>query len=324
MASTAPDLPTRFPCWCRAVYSWGGETDRDLGFVEGDLIECLNAGDGSWWMGRLRRDKRMMGLFPSNFVIVLDDSFQPTSRAASPMPGPHQSKPQKEKSNMRRPFSGYKKAPSAGSAPPKVSSQPPDEVYDTANPPSTVLWNMGSTSRGPSRSPSPMPHHEIGSSPPPPLPPPHRVAIGRRPPSPQPLDMNDRYLVFSRTPSPHPPSLNGHTPPMLRHAMDDVMSSLEDMGMPRREPEVKGSFNPWSPEAFDELHNRPQQRPDPRPLTSLGLGAGGSNYQDKQAYSSLHNSPDHYNDGPPQLSNYVQRMEYRLRQMQEQQQYEDA
>jgi hypothetical protein len=25
MAPAAPPLPTRFPCWCRAVYSWGGE-----------------------------------------------------------------------------------------------------------------------------------------------------------------------------------------------------------------------------------------------------------------------------------------------------------
>src|SRR2546423_7461960 len=82
MASVAPELPTRFPCWCRAVYSWGGETDRDLGFVEGDLIECLNAGDGSWWMGRLKRDKRQVGLFPSNFVEVLED-FRPNSPAPS-------------------------------------------------------------------------------------------------------------------------------------------------------------------------------------------------------------------------------------------------
>jgi hypothetical protein len=101
------------------------------------------------------------------------------------------------------------------------------------------------------------------------------------------------------------------------------MSSLEDMGMPRREPEPKGSFNPWSPEAFDELRKPSTQRPDLRPLTSLGLGAGGSNYSDQQAYSSLHNSPDRYDDGPPQLNNYVQRMENRLRQMQEQRQHED-
>ena len=58
---------------------------KDLGFVEGDLIECLNAGDGSWWMGRLRRDKRMVGLFPSNFVQVLDESFQPAQRVSSAM-----------------------------------------------------------------------------------------------------------------------------------------------------------------------------------------------------------------------------------------------
>ena len=130
--------------------------------------------------------------------------------------------------------------------------------------------------------------------------------------------MNDRYLNFARTPSPHPPSLNGHTPPMLRHAMDDVISSLEDMGMTRRESEPETPFNPWSPEAFDELHKPSLQRPDARPLTSLGLGAGGSNYSDLKGYSSTHNSPDRYGDGPPQLSNYVQRMENRLRQMQDQ------
>ena len=328
MASTAPDLPTRFPCWCRAVYSWGGETDRDLGFVEGDLIECLNAGDGSWWMGRLRRDRRMMGLFPSNFVIVLDDSFQPTSRAASPMPELQQNQTQKQKSNLRKPFSGYKNVPSPASTPPNLKSKPTaqaqEQAYNPANPPSTVLWNMPPSSRGPSRSPSPIPHHEIGSPSPPP-PPPHRVALGRRTPSPQPLAMNDRYLNFSRTPSPQPPSLSGHTPPMLRHAMDDVMSSLEDMGMSRTESEPKAPFNPWSPEAFDELHKPSARRPDPRPLTSLGLGAGGSNYLDQEGYSSHHNLPDQYDDGPPQLGNYVQRMESRLRQMQDQKngQYQD-
>ena len=112
MSYIAPPLPTRFPCWVRATYSWGGESKKDLGFVEGDLIECLNAGDGSWWMGRLRRDKRAIGLFPSNFVKVLDESFQPVSRASSPMPSPHGSlstpnaSPQKAKT-FRKPFQAY-------------------------------------------------------------------------------------------------------------------------------------------------------------------------------------------------------------------------
>ncbi|KAJ5665239.1 uncharacterized protein N7477_007687 [Penicillium maclennaniae] len=55
-----------------------GETSRDLGFVEGDLIECLNAGDGQWWMGRLRRDRRAVGLFPSNFVELMSEDFVPS------------------------------------------------------------------------------------------------------------------------------------------------------------------------------------------------------------------------------------------------------
>ncbi|EEH33253.2 hypothetical protein PAAG_04306 [Paracoccidioides lutzii Pb01] len=124
MAPAAPVLPTRFPCWCQAVYSWGGETKRDLGFVEGDLIECLNAGDGSWWTGRLRRNKRMVGVFPSNFVKVLGDDFAPGSRSISPMPGgPAGSTmnslrlsasnsaaepPKKQKTVFRKPFQGYK------------------------------------------------------------------------------------------------------------------------------------------------------------------------------------------------------------------------
>jgi Transglutaminase-like superfamily len=104
--------------------------------------------------------------------------------------------------------------------------------------------------------------------------------------------------------------------------MHDVMSSLDDMSMarddaPEEEELARSSLNPWSPDAFDEI-NRSAKRPEPRPLTSLGLGAGGSNYSEQPNYSSRHNSPDRYVDGPPpQLRTYVQRMESRLRQMQE-------
>ncbi|KAF2801727.1 uncharacterized protein BDZ99DRAFT_528199, partial [Mytilinidion resinicola] len=132
MAPAAQPLPVRFPCWCRATYSWGGETKRDLGFIEGDLIECLNAGDGSWWMGRLKRDRRMVGLFPSNFVEVLDESFQPyrnasphllqnggsISKANSPNPASAKPTPQKSKSMFRKPFTAYAAAssPNPGAA----------------------------------------------------------------------------------------------------------------------------------------------------------------------------------------------------------------
>ncbi|KAF1813738.1 hypothetical protein P152DRAFT_414095 [Eremomyces bilateralis CBS 781.70] len=146
MALTAPPLPMRFPCWCRAVYSYGGETKRDLGFIEGDLIECLNAGDGSWWMGRLRRDKRMVGLFPSNFVEVLDESFAPSpipsrdsggsiSRANSPNPSNPQSTPQKSKSMFRKPFQAYA---AAGSPNPEAAARqtmtPPGSLRSSHKP----------------------------------------------------------------------------------------------------------------------------------------------------------------------------------------------
>jgi len=63
-------MPTQFPCLVRAIYSFPGESKGDLGFVQGDLIECLNTGDGQWWMGRLKRNKAM-GVFPSNYVEVV-------------------------------------------------------------------------------------------------------------------------------------------------------------------------------------------------------------------------------------------------------------
>ncbi|KAK9386957.1 hypothetical protein V1515DRAFT_602454 [Lipomyces mesembrius] len=66
-------LPTRFPCLCKALYSWSGEQEDDLGFVEGDIIECLHSGDGQWWFGRLQRNK-VVGNFPSNFVTMIGDT----------------------------------------------------------------------------------------------------------------------------------------------------------------------------------------------------------------------------------------------------------
>ncbi|KAG8628251.1 hypothetical protein KVT40_004124 [Elsinoe batatas] len=117
MGGPPQQVPTRFPCWCRAVYSWGGETKRDLGFIEGDLIECLNAGDGSWWTGRLRRDQRAVGLFPSNFVQVLSEDFQPApiSRNISPIPSVNHGTPQKSSSTFRKPFQAYEKLGYKGS-----------------------------------------------------------------------------------------------------------------------------------------------------------------------------------------------------------------
>jgi len=68
--SMAVLLPAQFPCLVKAVYSFAGESKGDLGFVQGDLIECLNPGDGQWWFGRLKRNKTI-GVFPSNYVELV-------------------------------------------------------------------------------------------------------------------------------------------------------------------------------------------------------------------------------------------------------------
>ena len=263
MANIAPDLPTKFPCWCRAIYSWGGETKKDLGFIEGDLIECLNAGDGSWWMGRLRRDRRTMGLFPSNFVQILDASYIPTSRAASPMPD-HNTRgnisrspspaPQAKKSKTPRPFQSYGRAPSPnpvakqgvdtrsrGPSPSpsrqnsylKYQPHTPNTVFGTSTASrvaSPVFFGRDHEfwmNQGSQQQQQPSPD-VVTSSPAPPPPPPHRIAYNAPPPratpSPSP-SMNDRYPVFtSREPSPAPPS-----PGIHGHTPSPLRDAMEDV-----------------------------------------------------------------------------------------------
>ncbi|KAE8364151.1 hypothetical protein BDV27DRAFT_128908 [Aspergillus caelatus] len=135
--------------------------------------------------------------------------------------------------------------------------------------------------------------------------------------------MNDRYVTMPRTPSPAAHSdVNGHTPSPLRDAMEDVMTSLEDMGMFREthSPSPQPMFdNPWSPDAYDNLRDSRSLQVMSRPLTSLGFdGEKEYQYHGGQPNRSSVYAQDHFLDGPPQINNYVQRMESRLRQMQEQ------
>ncbi|KAK8100848.1 hypothetical protein PG999_011222 [Apiospora kogelbergensis] len=165
MVPAPPQLPTRFPCWCRAVYSWGGESQRDLGFVEGDLIECLNAGDGSWWTGRLRRNKTV-GVFPSNFVEVLPDSFRPVTRSTSPLISSNTPSPTngttKSKKPFRKPFEAYAKAPHYTTAKqPEVIRDMPERQPSKISMQPSAHSSHGSIGQAPSgygsRAPSPQP-----------------------------------------------------------------------------------------------------------------------------------------------------------------------
>lgn len=340
MAPDAPQLPSRFPCWCRAVYSWGGETKRDLGFVEGDLIECLNAGDGSWWTGRLHRDRRMVGVFPSNFVKVLDEGFVPCRRSVSPLPPSGQVSssnspaggPKKQKTVFRKPFQGYKEVigPSGTLSRQSTTVESPvttpvaqkQTVKKSRDPDRTPTARRNEAPvRPPSRAISPAPPPPVmepENSPPPPPPPPHRI-LHRRSVSPQPQFYQQMPGTFPpRTPSPYPPQtpLHGNTPSPLRDAIEDVMTSLHDMGLRQgpsspEPPRAHSPYVPWGPDAFDQGHSNAPIRSE-RPLTSLGFGQEQFRGED---YHYQQNNPNRYYDGPPQLSNYVERMESRLRQL---------
>ncbi|KAK1760494.1 hypothetical protein QBC47DRAFT_367275 [Echria macrotheca] len=382
-------LPTRFPCWVRAVYSWGGESKRDLGFIEGDLIECLNAGDGSWWTGRLWRDRRAIGLFPSNFVEVLPDTFRPTTRSTSPLPASNtpspKNTPQKSKT-FRKPFEAYAKAPHYTTA--KIPETYKDGAPRPRGSSNTSLRqdsnnslrhdSVRSAGRAPSPSPPPPPplHSSRAPSPapsftpyrpppppsqsqyresferadsPPPPPPPHRTPrhgshasyddrfhgdISRQNSN---ASYNQQYQQpqpsgyhTPRMPSPCPPSPgggSGMTPSPLREAMDDVMEQLDALGVNTRETaSPEPAFDPWSPESFDMVHQRSRKKRDQaRPQTSMGLpqhvdegyetysgsGSGGSSQDPsyREAYQQEKQGPQ------PQLSNYVERMETRLKTM---------
>ncbi|MCJ1278947.1 cytokinesis protein 3 [Puttea exsequens] len=165
--------------------------------------------------------------------------------------------------------------------------------------------------------PSPdAPRKDMDDSPPPP-PPPHRTLYNASParnaPSPTP-SMNERYPVMSRNQSPAPTlsGAHGHTPSPLRDAMDDVMTSLQDMAMRRNEaspsPEQEqASLNPWSPEAFEELRTNTDSRNRRRPRSSLGIASSQID-TDQRSF-------DAGKEGHPQVHDYVERMENRLRSM---------
>ncbi|KAM5358239.1 hypothetical protein ACJZ2D_015457 [Fusarium nematophilum] len=296
MPPAPPPLPTRFPCWCRAVYSWGGESKRDLGFIEGDLIECLNAGDGSWWVGRLYRDRRTVGSFPSNFVEVLPSEFRPTTKSVAPLPASNTSPsnaPTKSRT-FRKPFEAYAKAPHYTSA-----KQP--EVFREAPKP-RVRQDSGASfapsthepERGPSpapphgydpRAPSPAPSHGYGSRAPSPAPmhgyhsrgpspvPPH--GYGARGPSPAP-PMHHNHSYSSRGPSPAP---SFHRMPSYRGSQERDNSPPPPAPPPHRQMTRAGS---------NDLHR-----------TSVDISRHGSNASYNFAVSRQNSNNSYRQPQPP-------------------------
>ncbi|PHH89782.1 hypothetical protein CDD83_5271 [Cordyceps sp. RAO-2017] len=354
MVPAPPPLPMQFPCWCRAIYSWGGESKRDLGFIEGDLIECLNAGDGSWWVGRLYRDRRTVGSFPSNFVEILPEGFRPTTKSVSPLPESGtpspQSMPSKSKT-FRKPFEAYAKAPHYTSAKqPETFREPPkprsrdnsansfsksvhEDIPRVPSPPPVRGYG--------SRAPSPVPSvcHEPrapsarADSPPPPAPPPHRH-VGRSGSH----DMQRGYHDMSRQGSTasynhyRQGSNNSYQAPhdlsrQPSEAMDGVMEQLgqlEGLGGTREASPPEPPFDPWAPESFNMVSPRPRH-PAPeraRPVTSMGITHHDEGYEAWNGDSSRGNWDQgghrEQTSELPKLNNYVERMERQFQKIHQQ------
>ena len=285
-------------------------------------------------MGRLKRDRRMVGLFPSNFVEVLDESYQPQSKTSSPLPtkdavshasnnfnadrsdgGQMLNKPKKK---FRKPFQAYYAAESTKSdalkkeanksissnlksastgtlrrtpfssmknTTPQSRSASPARPNFTSVHSDSIARATPSHSRSRSRSPLPPIHHnlsihastldsthspatsrvpspvpnDVEDSPPPPPPPPHRVIYNRnRQPSPESFAQQESvacHAIQTRSPI-SPSSRDGRTPSPLRDAMNEVMTSLDDMRVDKEDMSNPGSHVPdiWSPEAYDQMY----------------------------------------------------------------------
>jgi hypothetical protein len=154
-------------------------------------------------------------------------------------------------------------------------------------------------------------YQEYQESSPPPAPPPHRVAYtASRVPSPAPYNeyaQEDRY----HTPEPPIDRRANFTPSPLTTAMNDVMSSLQDMGM-ASEDGPKTPPNVWSPEAFDQVYAASKTKV--RSQTSLGIGEQ-NDYEEDEGYGGSQDMAM-VPAGESRVDNYFQRMESRLRKLQ--------
>jgi len=102
--------------------------------------------------------------------------------------------------------------------------------------------------------------------------------------------------------------------------MNDVISSLEDMGMSQHSPSRSRPATPLnllSAEAFDEIYSNSAR--SARPHTSLGFTAVEGKFEREVEHVTSQEGlySEMVQHGPPQLTNYVQRMESRLRQLQQ-------
>ncbi|KAK9462690.1 uncharacterized protein V1516DRAFT_647436 [Lipomyces oligophaga] len=230
-----PPIPTTFPCLVRALYSWSGEEKTDLGFVEGDLIDCLSEGDGQWWFGKLKRNK-VKGYFPSNFVELVNPP--PQELVPEPILAPKRKAPSlRSASPIENQYYSYKSSYDNGGYSDPASFH---GVYD----PSTGIYHNLDYDNS-----YDIPNNEEVE--PPPQPPPHKVAyrsksaLGIRPED-SPEEHKYETLEDGK-------GSRNLTP--LRFALDDVAATLQSLKIEQR-PTRRLTIRPTSQIVLrDDYHN---------------------------------------------------------------------
>ncbi|KAJ2312805.1 actin binding protein, partial [Coemansia sp. Cherry 401B] len=133
----------------RAVYSYEATAEDELEFEEGDTIYDVEQLDSGWWAGE-NQDGSRRGLFPANFVELIEAAAGASAAAPAPPPLPSAAAPPP--------------APPLPAAPPAAPPLP--SMSSGAPPAAPPLPSMG----GGIPPPPPLPSMGGGIPPPPPLP----------------------------------------------------------------------------------------------------------------------------------------------------------
>ncbi|KAJ2777691.1 actin binding protein [Coemansia interrupta] len=84
-AHSAPAATSSRGQRARAVYDYDAEAEDELPFKEGDIIYNVDQLDPGWWAGETEDGSRQ-GVFPSNFVELIEDEPAPRAVPAAPLP----------------------------------------------------------------------------------------------------------------------------------------------------------------------------------------------------------------------------------------------
>ncbi|KAI9503801.1 hypothetical protein BX070DRAFT_224544 [Coemansia spiralis] len=187
----------------RAVYDYDAEADDELGFKDGDIIYNIEQLDAGWWAGETK-DGSHRGVFPSNFVELIEDESEPVSAPALPPP-PRQTAAAPPPAPPLPPMSPPA-APPAPALPPR--NGPPPSGSGVSPPAPPPLPPMSQPAAPPAPPALPPMSQTAAPPPPPPLPPttrPAPQASPLSPPSQLPPALPPRASPPATAPPPPPP-----------------------------------------------------------------------------------------------------------------------